>query len=60
MCEQATILITQVNGNVLNFDDLLKEGCNRSFQMSFPVTFKKINNSTQFTKNPANNAKQAR
>jgi hypothetical protein len=43
---------------VINFDDLPEEVLKRSFQMSLPTTFKKINNSTQNTNNPADNAKQ--
>jgi hypothetical protein len=54
MCEQATILRTQVNGNILNFDNLLEEILNGSFHMLLPATFKKIVNA-----NPADNTKQA-
>jgi hypothetical protein len=38
MCEQ-------VNNNVLNFDDLLDQVLNGSFQMNLPTSFKKIENS---------------
>ncbi len=54
MCEQSTILRTQVNNNVLNFGNLHKEVLNGSFNMSLHTTFKKIVNA-----NPADNAKQA-
>jgi hypothetical protein len=54
MCEQATILRTQVNVNVLNFDNLLREVLNGSSNMSLPATFKKI-----VKANPADNPKQA-
>ncbi len=47
MCEQATISRTQVNNNVLDFDDLLKEVLNGSFNMSLPSTFKKLSMPTQ-------------
>ncbi len=54
MCEQATILRTQVNDKMLNFGDLVEEILNGSFHMSLPAAFKKIVNA-----NLADNAKQA-
>jgi hypothetical protein len=45
MCEQASVSCTQVNDNILNFDNLLDQVLNRSFQMNLPTSFKKIKNS---------------
>jgi hypothetical protein len=45
MCEQASVSCTQVNNNILNFDNLLDQVLKGSFQMNLPPSFKKIKNS---------------
>ncbi len=56
-CEQASIACTQVNNNVLKFEDLLEQVLNSAFQMSLSASFKKVENSA---KTPAiNETKQA-
>jgi hypothetical protein len=45
MREQASVSCTQVNNNILNFNDLLDQVLNGSFQMNLPPSFKKIKNS---------------
>jgi hypothetical protein len=47
-------LRTQVNVNIFNFDNLLREVLNGSFNMSLPATFNNI-----VKANPADNPKQA-
>ena len=47
MCEQASIPCTQVNDNILNFDDVLDQVLNGFFQMNLPPSFKKIENSSR-------------
>jgi hypothetical protein len=47
MCEQASISCTQVHDNILNFNDLLDQVLNGSFQMNLLASFKKIMKSPQ-------------
>jgi hypothetical protein len=42
MCEQVSISCTQEIDNVLNFDNLIDQVLNGSFQMNLPASFKKI------------------
>jgi hypothetical protein len=45
LCKQASITCTQVNNNILKFEDLLKQVLNGAFQMKMPASFKKVANS---------------
>ncbi len=45
--KQASIALTQVNDNVLKFEDLLKQVLNGAFQMNLPASFKKVVNSSK-------------
>ncbi len=45
-CKQASIARTQVNNNVLEFKDLLKEVLSGAFQINLPASFKKVANSS--------------
>jgi hypothetical protein len=47
LCKQASIACTQVNNNVLEFKDLLKQVLNSAFQMNLPASFKKVVNSSK-------------
>ncbi len=46
-CKQASIACTQVNNNVLKFEDLLEQVLNGAFQMNLPASFKKVANSSK-------------
>jgi hypothetical protein len=46
-CKQASIACTQVNDNVLEFEDLLKQVLNGAFQINLPASFKKVANSSK-------------
>jgi hypothetical protein len=47
LCKQASIARTQVNDNVLKFEDLLKQVLNGTFQMNLSASFKKVVNSSK-------------
>jgi hypothetical protein len=47
LCEQASFSCTQVNNNVLKFEDLLEQVLNRVFNLNLPASFKKIKNPTK-------------
>ena len=42
MCERATVSRTQVDDRVLQFDNLMEDILNGQFNMTLPVTFKKV------------------
>ncbi len=46
-CKQGSIAHTQVNNNVLKFEDLLEQVLNGAFQMNLPASFKKVTNSSK-------------
>jgi hypothetical protein len=45
LCRQASIACTQVNNNVLKFEELLEQVLNDAFQINLPASFKKAANS---------------
>ncbi len=47
LCKQASFSCTQVNDNILKFEDLLEQVLNGVFNLNLPAAFKKIENPTK-------------